>query len=239
MRAIFIADAHLRNPEDENYRLMLGFLSELPGKTDRLVILGDFFEFWVGDSPDAFPHYKPLLDQLEKVTGQGVELIFIEGNHDFHLGGYFRKLFRAKVFPDIATIEMDGKRFFLCHGDMINRDDSGYRLLRMVFRNPLTRLLVKWLPPAVPAFIARELGKQSKKSHVAKASRWDYPGIIRKFAGERFASGDDVVVTAHFHLPILEKTGGHTLLALGDWIKEFSYGEWVNGEIRLKKYARN
>jgi UDP-2,3-diacylglucosamine hydrolase len=236
MRAIFIADAHLRNPEDENYCLMLRFLSELPGKTDRLFILGDFFEFWIGDSPESFPHYRPLVHLLEQVTSRGIELFFVEGNHDFHLGGYFRKAFHAKVFPDAATLEMDGKRFFLCHGDLINAEDRGYRLLRAIFRNPLTRQLVRLLPPAVPAFIASVLGKQSKKSHVAKASRWDYSSMIRKFAGERFVAGDDVVVTAHFHRPLIEKSGERTLLALGDWITEFSYGEWLDGEISLKHY---
>lgn len=236
MRTIFIADAHLRRPEDDNYRLLLRFLGELPGKIDRLVILGDFFEFWLGDSPTPFPHYKPVLDALENLTNQGTELLFFEGNHDFHLGRYFRSRFRAQVFPDSTILTMDNKRFFLCHGDRINRADHAYRLLRFLFRNPLTELLTRIIPSSVPAWVAVKLGDHSKGNHKTTAAKWDFQQLIRDFAADRFHRGDDVVITAHFHRPFLEQRGDKTLLALGDWISQFSYGEWQDGGLALKTF---
>ena len=236
MHAIFIADAHLRSPDDRNYRLLLRFLKELPGKADMLVIAGDFFEFWLGDSPDAFPHYKPVLEALETVTEKGVKLIFFEGNHDFHLGSYFKRAFNAEVFPDKADITIDGKRLYICHGDLINRADYSYLALRFIFRNPLTCLLAKILPSSVPTFIAERLGKRSKGNHKAAATRWDYKQLVREFAAARFEDGFDTVVTAHYHRPLYEQTGGKTLLALGDWITQFSYGEWIDGELTLKTF---
>ncbi len=236
MHTIFIADAHLRSPDDRNYRLMLRFLEEIPGKADMLVIAGDFFEFWLGDSPGAFPHYQPLLDALARVTSQGVKLLFFEGNHDFHLGSYFRTAFNAEVYPDSAAITIDGRRLFICHGDLINRSDSGYLALRFIFRNPLTRLLAKILPASVPAFIAARLGKHSKGKHSATSARWDVRTLVRDFAAERFAAGFDTVVTAHYHRPFLEKSGAQTLLALGDWITQFSYAELIDGDLTLKTY---
>jgi len=237
MHAIFIADAHLRNPADENYRLMLRFLEELPAGIDRLFILGDFFEFWLGDSPEPFPHYRPVLDALRNLTDRGVELFFFEGNHDFHLERYFSTAFNARVFPDATTLTMDGRRLFLCHGDLVNRDDRGYLLLRALFRSPLVRLLARVIPPAVPAWIALRLGNHSKGKHKAASSRWDYLQLVREFAAQQFRSGHDVVVTAHFHRPLQEEHGATTLLALGDWISQFSYGEWQDGALTLKTYA--
>lgn len=236
MNVIFIADAHLRNPADRNYRILLRFLKEIPAGVDTLVIAGDFFEFWLGDSPEAFPHYKPALDALETVTRNGVKLLFFEGNHDFHLGAYFRKAFNAEVFPEKAALVIDGKRFYICHGDLVNRSDYGYLALRFIFRNPLTRILAKVLPASVPAFIAEKLGKHSKENHKSAEARWDYRQLVRKFATARFAEGFDTVVTAHYHRPLLESSEGKTLLALGDWISQFSYGEWLNGELSLKTY---
>ncbi len=237
MRAIFIADAHLGKPADNNYRLMLQFLGELPGKTDMLVIAGDFFEFWLGDSPGPFPHYKPLLDALATVTRSGIKLIFLEGNHDFHLQGYFRRAFNADVFPEATVLVLDGKKLFICHGDLINMADYGYRALRFLFRNPLTRLLTRLLPAAVPAWIAIKLGNRSKAKHKAAASKWDSRQLTREFAANRFAAGFDVVVTAHYHRPFMEENSGKRLLALGDWITQFSYAEWRDGELALKRYA--
>lgn len=236
MHALFIADAHLRNPTDHNYQVMLRFLKEIPESVDTLVIAGDFFEFWLGDSPEAFPHYKPVLAALATVTQNGVKLLFFEGNHDFHLGNYFRKAFSAEVFPEKATITIDGKKLYICHGDSINRADYSYRTLRFIFRNPLTRMLAKILPASLPAFIARNLGKHSKEKHKATEARWDYTQILREFAAARYKDGCDTVVTAHYHRPLLEQCAGKSLLALGDWITQFSYGEWINGEVTLKTY---
>lgn len=236
MRAIFIADAHLKNPGDRNYCQVLRFLGELPGRTDHLIILGDFFEFWLGDSAKPFPHYRPVLAALEKLTAQGVELTFIEGNHDFHLGRYFSRAFRARVFPDATTMTLDHKRIFLCHGDLINRADYAYRLLRFLFRNPVTRLLARVIPASIPAWIAVKLGNHSKGNHGAVAARWDYRQLVTEFARKRFQAGDDVVITGHFHLPFMEQHDDKTLLALGDWITQFSYGEWIDGRLALKTF---
>jgi UDP-2,3-diacylglucosamine hydrolase len=236
MHAIFIADAHLRNPEDRNYRTMLRFLEGLPGNTEILVIAGDFFEFWLGDSPSAFPHYEKVLKTLETVTHSGIKLIFIEGNHDFHLKGYFQRAFDADVFPESTALTLDGKRIFICHGDRINRADISYRVLRFLFRNPLTRLLARIVPSSIPALIAEKLGNHSKGKHQTVASKWDGKQLAKVFAESRFSDGYDVVVTAHYHDPFLEQKGEKTLLALGDWITQFSYGEWNDGELTLKTY---
>lgn len=237
MRAIFIADAHLGNPSDQNYQRLLRFLAELPGRTELLVIAGDFFEFWLGDSAGAFPHYQPVLDALATVTGSGIKLVYLEGNHDFHLQGYFRRAFNADVFPEATTLELDGRTLYVCHGDLVNQADYGYRALRGLFRNPLTRLLARILPPAIPAWIADRLGRHSKGQHKATASRWDVPQLVRDFAARRFAAGADVVVTAHYHRPFMEDHAGKRLVALGDWITQFSYGEWCDGELTLKTYT--
>jgi UDP-2,3-diacylglucosamine hydrolase len=236
MHAIFIADAHLRRPEDNNYRTMVRFLEGLPGRTELLVIAGDFFEFWLGDSPLPFPHYGKVLDALETVTRSGIKLIFIEGNHDFHLKGYLRRTFDADVFPESTALTLDGKRIFICHGDRINRADYGYRALRFLFRNPFTRLLARIIPSSVPALIAEKLGNHSKGHHNTVASKWDGKQLAKDFAASRFSEGYDVVVTAHYHQPFLQQSGEKTLLALGDWITQFSYGEWIDGELTLKTY---
>lgn len=238
MRAIFIADAHLKKPDDPNYRKLLEFLESITGKTDILIIAGDFFEFWIGDEPQAFPHYAPAIEALNKLCKSGTKIIYIEGNHDFHLGGYFSRELGADVHPDEATLELDGRRIYLCHGDLINKKDYGYMALRFIFRNRFTRLLVKLLPYSLPAWVAQRLGDHSKGKHKATAARWDASGITGDFAMKRAAEGFDLIVTAHYHKPRLAELGdGRQLLALGDWISQFSYGEMIDGKLCLKHYT--
>ena len=239
MRKVFIADAHLKQAGDENYRKLLRFLAELRGTADTLFILGDLFEFWIGYRQVSFMHYLPVLEELRQLRAHGVSIVYLEGNHDFHMGPFFEETLSAKVYPGPAVVKLDCKLVYLCHGDQINRRDYGYRLLRLVFHNPLIRLLTHIVPPAVPSYIAERLGAKSKQNHHQRRAKWDYPRLMREFADERFREGYDAVVSAHFHTPFMEEStdgSSRVLLSLGDWITQFSYGEWQDGILSLKTY---
>ncbi len=81
MRTLFLADAHLRQEADDNYRLLMRFLAGLRGETETLYILGDLFDFWIGYPRSAFPHYLPLLEALEELRRSGTRIVYLEGNH--------------------------------------------------------------------------------------------------------------------------------------------------------------
>lgn len=239
MRKVFIADAHLTCETDENYRLLLNFLAELPGNTDTLFILGDLFEFWIGYPEVRFTHYLPVLEQLRRLHEKKVEIVYLEGNHDFHMGPFFQETLKARVFSGPAIFDLDGKKVYLCHGDQVNKADYGYRLLRFLLHNQAIGAVIPLVPPAVASFIAKWMGRASKENHHVRRIKWDYNAILREFAAARFKEGYDVVIIGHFHLPLLEQTANsrvRTLLSLGDWITHFTYGEWANGEFSLKQY---
>jgi UDP-2,3-diacylglucosamine hydrolase len=239
MRKVFIADAHLKCETDENYRQLLNFLGELPGNTDTLFILGDLFEFWIGYPEVPFTHYLPVLEELRRLHEKKVSIIYLEGNHDFHMGPFFQDTLKARVFSGPATFDLDGKKVYLCHGDQVNRADYGYRLLRFLLHSRAARAIIPLVPPTLASFIAKRMGRASKKNHHARRSKWDYNAMIREFAALRFREGNDAVIIGHFHLPLFEQTANgsvRTLLSLGDWITHFTYGEWANGEFSLKQY---
>ena len=239
MRRIFIADAHLRRPEDANYRTLLRFLATLEGNTDTLFILGDLFEFWVGYRRVPFRNYLPLLEQLRKLAASGIRIVYFEGNHDFHMGPYFSEILQAEIHSGPAIVNLDGRRVFLCHGDQVNRRDYGYRLLRALLHNRLSQRLIPLVPVGITVAIAERMSRQSNKKHGRRLLKWDYAGMLREFAVSRFSEGCDVVVAGHFHLPFMETDAagsGRILLSLGDWISQFSYGEWTDGELSLKTF---
>jgi UDP-2,3-diacylglucosamine hydrolase len=239
MRKVFIADAHLRNRGDENYRKLLDFLAGLQGNTDTLFILGDLFEFWIGYRQVPFTHYLPVLEQLRQLVSSGTELVYFEGNHDFHMGPFFKETLKAQVYRGPATFSLDGKTVYLCHGDQINRNDIGYLLLRFLLHNALTGAMVPVVPVKLVTAIADRMGRMSRHGHPQRRLKWDYVTILRDFAAARFSEGYDAVITGHFHTPLLEKSSNgerRTLLSLGDWITHFSYGEWMDGELSLKMF---
>jgi UDP-2,3-diacylglucosamine hydrolase len=240
MRAIFLADAHLRRPEDRNYRALLTFLAGQEGKTDLLIILGDLFEFLIGYPVEDFPHYRPVLDRLLSLKAAGTRIIYFEGNHDFHLGSFFTETLGAEVHPGPSIIDLAGKQTFICHGDQINRDEWSHRLLRALFHGPLIKALIPVVPARFACFIADCLGRRSVTGRAKKKRRVDTRAmLIRDYAAEWFGKGCTVVATGHFHLPFLETSedGCHTLLSMGEWITRYSYAECLDGEFFLKSYA--
>lgn len=241
MRRVFIADAHLRNPNDENYRLMVQFLNELQGNTKTLYILGDLFEFWIGYRKSVFPHYLPILACLNELKKTGTEIIYFEGNHDFHLGKYFSDVLQAVIYTGPEVLEIDGNRFFICHGDQINQKDYAYRFLRQVLHGSLIKNLFPILPPELVFRCAAMLSKQSKGQHRERNNRWDYEALITNFAQARISEGCNAVITAHFHTPFTASlTSGSkvgAVLSLGDWITHFTYGELFDDRLALCRFS--
>lgn len=238
MRAIFIADAHLMSPEDTNYRLLLRFLHEQEGKVDTLYVMGDLFDFWLGFPSHPFTQYEALLDALERLVARGCKLVYFEGNHDFHLGTVFSQRLHAEIHTG-PTIEcVQGKRLYLCHGDQINKDDRLYHVLRFLLRSRLVASSVRHFPPVWAEKIRVCLQSRSQAGYTAKTARWDYRRIILDFAGTLHKQGCDGLVTGHFHLALQENIVGtsFSVLSLGDWMGQHTYGEMQDGELRLMTY---
>lgn len=237
MRKIFIADAHLKRPEDPNYRMLIRFLETLPADTDTLYLLGDLFEFWVGNPNPVYGHYREIIDCLKGVRGRGVRIVYFEGNHDFHLDRFFEEQLQAEVHKAGAVVEIGARKVYLCHGDQINHDDYGYRAFRLVLHSPLAKALIPLFSRRLAAHAASTLSRRSSKQHAARRASWDYHAILDSFARGRFAAGCDAVITGHYHLPMVKREDGRLFIALGDWITQFSYAQWLDGEFTLEKFA--
>ncbi len=239
MRSIFIADAHLESPEDTNYQLLLRFLHELEGELDTLYIMGDLFDFWVGFPSHPFTHYDAVLDALERLVVRGCRLVYFEGNHDFHLGSIFSERLKAEIHAGPFIESVQGRKLFLCHGDQINREDRYYQLLRYLLRSPLVAAAIRYFPPAWAVKIRELLQKRSQRGYSVKTARWDYRKIVLDFARSIMKQECDGLVTGHFHIALCENIPEtpFTVLSLGDWMEQLTYGEILDGELRLMTYS--
>lgn len=233
MRTIFLADAHLHHPDDTNYQLLLRFILSLQGSTETLCILGDLFDFRVGLPGLDFPEQEPLLDALEQLHKAGIRLIYLEGNHDFHLGPALANRLGAEIHTGPVMLNLQGKQIFLCHGDLINRDDWRYRLLHRTLRHPVTVRLGRMVPPAMVHGLRSRLQRSSKGRYNHDQQRWDYTAKIRSFGDSVRSQGCDALVLGHFHQPFIDRQERFTLVSLGDWITHFSYAEMIDGSFRL------
>ena len=230
MRALFLADAHLRQPQDKNYQLLLNFLDR-QRDVDALFLLGDIFEFWIGYKHLVFTPYIPLLEKLRQLSNRGTKLYFVEGNHDFNIGPYFTETLHCTVIPNQQQINWDGKTILVSHGDLLKADKK-YQRLRSFWRSWPVRALSRIVHPDLVWAFAMWLCTKSPKNN-PENHHYDPSPYLLPFA-ER--SNSDIAICGHFHHPLeLEHQGTH-VIALGDWISQFSYAEMIDGEIKLRQY---
>lgn len=222
VRAIFLSDAHLAWPEDDNYARMLAFLGRLRDLPD-LFILGDFFAFWMGFARVP-ARYRPAVEALRTLVEGGTRLHYVEGNHDIDVGRYFARRLGARVHPERAEVELAGKRLLLVHGDTVDRADRGYRFLRAFLRSVPMKGLSRAVPPEGVLAIARRFAEH-KDYGVTRNTR--LPPLLEGFARERWAEGYDGVLMGHCHVPaFVEKdvAGRSCFYAnLGDWVEHYTY----------------
>ena len=231
MRTIFLSDAHLRDPGDENYRRLLDFLNRQED-LDALFLLGDIFEFWLGYRHVVFANYVPLLETLQRLTDNGTRLFFVEGNHDFNLGLYFSERLNCTVIPEQLLLEWDSQQILVCHGDLLNPDPR-YRRLRAFWRSWPVRALARVIHPDLVWAFAIWLSNKSHK-HKPDNNHQDPTPQLQKFSEQQDHAACRVIICGHYHHPVETVHHEIKLIALGDWINQFSYAEMQNGEITLK-----
>ncbi len=233
MKAIFLADAHLRQPQDRNYQLLLRFLDQQQ-ELDGLFLLGDIFEFWLGYKHLAFSAYIPLLEKLRQLSDSGTRLFFVEGNHDFNLGPYFTETLNCTLITDQQLIAWDNKNLLLSHGDLLNPSQN-YQRLRAFWRSGLIRFLSRIVHPDPVWAFAIWLSDQSRKKRLSSDS-WDPSPLIQPLADSELARDADAIFCGHFHHPLQQTYKDKQIVVVGDWIRQFSYAEMIDGQIELKSY---
>ena len=236
MRIVFIADAHLKGLDDPNQHALCRFLSGI--EADRVIILGDLFDFWTGFNDVVYYHYMPVLDALCSIHKRGVELTYIEGNHDFSMGPFFSEVIGVELATDHLELTIDNRRFFLAHGDTVD-EDIGYRLWRGFLRSTLYRFLTtRIVHPSLTWKIARLL---SRTSRTYNEKGFLINRRLRKFARERIRDGFDVVVLAHSHIAGIEEeeVNGRKGVYVnpGGWMDGWSYLVYEDGFFSLEKFS--
>lgn len=135
-QAVFIADLHLKPQDARTLGNAARFFKSLIGKTDQLYILGDLVEYWIGD--DAYDgSLDRALSPLPELQANGCQTFLMHGNRDFLLGEQFAEAKGITLIrEDQHTIDLDGSRLLLMHGDTLCTDDIDYQAMRRQLRSP-------------------------------------------------------------------------------------------------------
>jgi UDP-2,3-diacylglucosamine hydrolase len=237
----FFSDVHLglrdKAEEKEKELKLVSFLESIRGNAEKIFIVGDLFDCWIEYRKVVPKGYYRTLAKLNEIVEDGTEINFFSGNHDFWLNTYLRDDVGLKLFNDYMETELDGKKFFITHGDGLSSGDVGYKIIKKILRNRVNQFLYSLVHPDIGIWLA---AGSSKKSRLHTDDRAHGDGGMKEFAEKKISEGFDYVIMGHIHKPVNEeiKAGNHSgeYITLGDWISNFTYGEYSDGKFELKKW---
>lgn len=236
MALYIFSDAHLGAGPPEKEQLKLKRIDQLVAMVrtdgDRLVILGDLFDFWF-EYERAIPKENlDIIMTLRDLVKSGIGVDYISGNHDFWMDDFFQNQIGVAVHCDALDIEYGGKKLHLIHGDGLAPADKGYRVLKRVLRNRLCIWLYRKLPPDFAIALAKRVSGSSREYTARRDHHFavDY----ENYAKSKVDEGYDVVAIGHLHLPVFTQFERGIYINTGDFINHFSYVRMDESGIELK-----
>jgi UDP-2,3-diacylglucosamine hydrolase len=198
---LFISDLHLCDARPTINEIFFRFLTEVAADARALYILGDLFEYWVGDDQlDHDPLARRICDALATVNAKGVKVYFMHGNRDFLISTRFAIEARITILDDPTEIDLDGTRVLLMHGDTLCTDDVAYQKFRQLTRSLQWQFDTLRKTYAERTALAGSIRTQSDSAKVAKAA--EIMDVTKATVEETFRHHDyPRLIHGHTHRP--------------------------------------
>ncbi len=139
MAVLLVSDLHLSASRPEINRLFLDFLRQRASREPALYVLGDLFDYWVGDDDLKDPFNSQIIEALAACSRGGTSIRVMHGNRDFLLGSAFAEASRVQLVDDPVALDLFGTNTLLMHGDTLCTDDLEYQAFRREVRSEAWR----------------------------------------------------------------------------------------------------
>jgi UDP-2,3-diacylglucosamine hydrolase len=197
LSSLFISDLHLTEERPEANERFIALLEKEARAADALYILGDFFEYWIGDDDLDQPFNAVIAGLLKDLTRHGVRVFLMHGNRDFLIGEGFCAITGARLLADPTVAKIEGEATLLMHGDTLCTDDVEYQAWRRKARDPAFQA----------AFLAKSLDE--RRQAVAQM-REKSKQVVQEKTAEIMDVNDDAVRQALRAHGVRRLIHGHT-----------------------------
>lgn len=227
---LFISDIHLglqsKEIENKKERLLVKFFEYAKENCDELFIVGDLFDFWFEYKRVYQKGNFRTLTALQDLTEKGIKVHYFIGNHDFFHKDFFEKEIGVILYPDAENFLLNGKKFFIGHGDGLVKNDLGYNVLKKILRNQFIQWLYGLIHPDLGVAIASRTSKSSRY-YTTKKDFGQEDGLFEA-ARSFIDKGSDFVLFGHLHKRCYNQYSGGTYINLGSWIENPCYGKFTD-----------
>ena len=231
---LFVSDVHLDSSRAAIVELFNAFLTRRAAQADALYILGDLFEYWIGDDA-PYPEYSATLDALRLVANNNIPVYFLHGNRDFLIAKQFTKNTGAQLITEEHVVNIYGQRILLMHGDTLCTDDIAYQNFRKKTHNKFLQWITLRLPVKVRQSLASRLRATSKQAIEQKpAEIMDVNQDAVDAAIQR--NNVTTIIHGHTHRPGIHRNDRYTRIVLGDWYTQGNVLCVTENDMRLEDF---
>ncbi len=190
--ALFIADAHYNNNKQELFVLLNNILNKKI-ITSQLILMGDMFDFLSEEITYFKRKNQEVINLINLLTNQ-IEIIYLEGNHDFNLKNIFPNI---EIFPrnkQALIFKHNNKQIALAHGDIFT--PISYNIYTFIIRNTFVLKLFNFLD--IKNIISSNLDKWLMNKNISHEFT-DFENFAKKRIQAYKHLNVDIVIEGHFH----------------------------------------
>ncbi|MDH3322427.1 MAG: UDP-2,3-diacylglucosamine diphosphatase [Flavobacteriaceae bacterium] len=240
----FASDQHFGIPNleksRERERIFIKWLDEIKHDAEAIFLLGDLFDFWFEYKQVVPKGFVRVLGKLAEIKDSGIPIHFFVGNHDLWMKDYFETELNIPTYHNPKEFVFNNKTFLIGHGDGLGPGDKGYKRMKKVFANPVSKWLYKWLHPDIGVWLAQYLSTQNKLISgeedvifLGEENEWLVQYAKRKLETKHY----DYFLFGHRHLPMEIKVGKNSqYFNTGDWITHYTYAVFDGATMEIKKF---
>ena len=226
----FISDIHLglRSYEDEKIKekLLLKFLKYSITECDELFIVGDLFDHWFEYKYVIQKGFIKTLSALSEFHDKDKKIHYLIGNHDFLHRDFFETEIHAILYKNPIDINLNGKKFFIGHGDGLVQNDFGYKILKGILRNRFLQKAYSIVHPDLGIKIAG-LTSRTSRDYTTQKKYGAKDGLFET-AKVKINEGYDYIIFGHSHERAFLNYKNGIYINLGAWLDKPCFGKFTN-----------
>ena len=224
--SLFISDLHLASERPRILEQFFDFVSGPARNAEALYVLGDLFEYWVGDDDLDDPLNRSVAQAFAELASAGTAVHLMRGNRDVLVGGDFAQRSGVHLLDDPTLVDIHGTPTLLMHGDTLCTDDVEYQKFRAYAHD--ARNQARFLAQPIAARHAHlaglrrqsESAKQDKTAEIMDVNTGAVEAALRAANYPRLIHGHTHRPARHVHV-----VDGRACerWVLGDWYANGNY----------------
>ena len=217
----FISDIHVETNEEAKGKLLQAFFQNPKvQKSNRIYFLGDIFDALIGEHTEYLEEFSFFFEKIVELLDAGKEVVFIEGNHDFHFENIANKRISKSnnkhnfhYLKKGEILHLDNNNYFVCHGYEVDYYNIYFKRWYKVYSSKIFRFIVSYI--FTFKFIRNSATKASQNSKKRGGKYFNFKEMEAKYlkGAEQLIIDKDVkgVIAGHTHIKAFHQFENETV----------------------------